>query len=716
MERCLYNWFCGSLMLFVAVFFVNSSASAQLRINEVSQGASGTKEYVELVVVGNRTCTDSCADIRGWIVDDNSGWLGAGSGQGIATGCMRFANDPNWSCVPYGSIILIYNDGDVNGSITQAPDPSDANNDNVYVIPASSNMMERHPSLPVSPSSLGFVYPSTGFVAGGSWSTMGLANTGDAIIITDPANLGQGYHSLGFGSISNSTNASIYFSTSGGARVYYLSDDQYNTVGSWVVGNVPQDESPGVPNTAANATWINGMLTQVGGTVTTDIYACVNSGNTYFFNNQNLSVTGIYNDTLAAVSGCDSVISLHLQVFQAAVQDQYLYGCDSLVYQGTTYTSSVNLTNTILSSLGCDSAISVMHIVIQNVVPVVTNSSLSGCGAVVYNGNTYTASTLVSDTTLSFAGCDSIYNNVTITIYPENPVDLNLSASGCKEVLVNGTYYYTNGVVEDTLYSVYGCDSVYRHTTVTILTSPGLLSVTPSDTTICPNRTVQLIAAGGTNISWVGFSQQDTINVTPKKTTTYTAVALANNGCIDTAYAKVTVEDFEIVLSSNEPKLIKGETLYLITSGNFPYVVNGWEPAALFTDQQSVNQVLIADVTRKYTVYGESIGAGCKDTSTVVVEVDVNPEIFFPNVFTPNGDGLNDYIFPISNKKFTMIAFEIYNRWGNLVYQWNDGDTRGWNGKYKGDPADQGVFVYYMKLALSNDELFEKKGNITLIR
>ncbi len=122
--------------LVVPLFFLGglSSVSAQhLAVNEFSRGDAGAREYIELVVAGNRTCAgDSCLDIRGWIIDDINGWCGAGAGQGIATGHMRFSNDPNWSCVPYGSIILLYNSGDVNTSIALANDPTDANNDNVY--------------------------------------------------------------------------------------------------------------------------------------------------------------------------------------------------------------------------------------------------------------------------------------------------------------------------------------------------------------------------------------------------------------------------------------------------------------------------------------------------------------------------------------------------------------------------------------------------------
>jgi gliding motility-associated-like protein len=711
------------LPAFIFSFIVSSllviGASAQgLRINEFSQGSSGAKEYIELVVVGQRTCTDSCADIREWIVDDNNGWLGAGSGQGIATGCLRFANDPNWSCVPYGSIILLYNDGDMNTSITQAPDPTDANNDNVYIVPASSIYIERNGSSPVSPSSVTYVYPSTGFIAGGGWSSMGMANTGDAVIVTSPADLTQAYHSFGYGGISGSGNADIYIATSGGQTNYYLTDDQYNNAASWIVGSAPGNETPGAPNTTANGTWINGMLTQIGGGITNDIYACIIQGGSYFFNNQNLTATGIYNDTFLTVSGCDSIIELHLQVFNPVPQQQTVYGCNSVTYQSIVYTSSTTITDTLQSYLGCDSAVNVTHIIVQSITPTVLNDDLDGCGSVVFNGNTYTASTVVTDTILSIAGCDSVYANINIQVHPQNPVSGTHTVTGCGSVQFNGQIYTANAVVNDTVHSTHGCDSVYRLVTITILETGGNIIVTPEDTAICQGKSVKLVAKGGTNIEWYQLTDKDSVVVTPDSSTTYAAIGISNDGCKDTAFSHVIVENLEVILTASGTELVEGDMLYLNTTANFPYNVTGWYPQALFWDQHAYAQTHRADVKRTYAVFAESTAAGCKDTAKVLVLVNEDEEPLLPNAFAPEGDGINDYIYPHSNKEFTIQEFIIFNRWGNQVYEWKQGDTRGWDGTYKGVPAEQGVFVYHLKVSYNayKDRIGERNGNITLLR
>src|ERR1044072_8417412 len=103
-----------STLFFVSCLLATVAAKAQLFINEISHGSSGNKDYIEFVVAGTRTCTDSTLDLRGIIVDDNAGWYGMGS---FNQGCFRFPNNSNWSAVPYGSIILVFNSDDKNPAI-----------------------------------------------------------------------------------------------------------------------------------------------------------------------------------------------------------------------------------------------------------------------------------------------------------------------------------------------------------------------------------------------------------------------------------------------------------------------------------------------------------------------------------------------------------------------------------------------------------------------
>ena len=231
---------------------------SQLIINEVSQGPSGSKEYVEFMVLGSGC--NSCVDIRGWIFDDNNGWHDSpiGTGQGIAPGCMRFSYDAQWACVPAGTMIVIYNSSDPNGSLP-ADDPTDANNDCVYIIPSNTTTLIDYNSTEPNNTSL-IDYASITFSPGGSWTTTSMNNSNDSYQIIDPNNTSAPYFSIGWG--NNDEMQDVYFSGSASGNVMYMTnsvdDDPFNSA-NWVSGDANSEQTPGAPNNAANATWIAGL-------------------------------------------------------------------------------------------------------------------------------------------------------------------------------------------------------------------------------------------------------------------------------------------------------------------------------------------------------------------------------------------------------------------------------------------------------------------------
>ena len=90
------------------------------------------------------------------------------------------------------------------------------------------------------------------------------------------------------------------------------------------------------------------------------------------------------------------------------------------------------------------------------------------------------------------------------------------------------------------------------------------------------------------------------------------------------------------------------------------------------------------------------------------------PKLFVPNAFTPGGK--NPVFIPYG--VFIDVSdylFSIYNRWGTLIFQTNDPNT-GWDGTYKGDKAQNDVYVYYIRYKNSRNKYIDKSGSVTLIR
>jgi gliding motility-associated-like protein len=107
---------------------------------------------------------------------------------------------------------------------------------------------------------------------------------------------------------------------------------------------------------------------------------------------------------------------------------------------------------------------------------------------------------------------------------------------------------------------------------------------------------------------------------------------------------------------------------------------------------------------------------GCNTTDTIVVQNDCYMNL--PNVFSPNGDGVNDYFFPRQYLTRGLISFrmDIYNRWGQVVFTTNSLDGRGWDGKFNDVPQPEGVFVYVIDAVFKDGQKEHHQGNITLLR
>lgn len=130
------------------------------------------------------------------------------------------------------------------------------------------------------------------------------------------------------------------------------------------------------------------------------------------------------------------------------------------------------------------------------------------------------------------------------------------------------------------------------------------------------------------------------------------------------------------------------------------------------TGETTPKIVIVAPGTYRATV---NIN-GCETSDTVLVANDCY--ISVPNVFTPNGDGVNDFFFPrqLLSAGMTRFDMSIYNRWGQLLFQSNTLEGRGWDGTFKGVPQPEGVYIYTIDAAFKDGQQEQHKGNVTLMR
>ncbi|MEO1714139.1 MAG: T9SS type B sorting domain-containing protein, partial [Bacteroidota bacterium] len=124
-----------------------------------------------------------------------------------------------------------------------------------------------------------------------------------------------------------------------------------------------------------------------------------------------------------------------------------------------------------------------------------------------------------------------------------------------------------------------------------------------------------------------------------------------------------------------------------------------------------------------YTIEAYDLN-GCLITAEVFIEVDKNRNVYIPNIFTPDGDGINDWFQPYTGNGVASIpSFRIYDRWGELVYFATDlpslnGETPdlAWDGTFNGRRLNSQVFVYLIEVEFEDGERLLYRGDISLMR
>lgn len=107
----------------------------------------------------------------------------------------------------------------------------------------------------------------------------------------------------------------------------------------------------------------------------------------------------------------------------------------------------------------------------------------------------------------------------------------------------------------------------------------------------------------------------------------------------------------------------------------------------------------------------------CADTTTIgPIELVFIDQVYFPLAFSPNSDGHNDYFHELGGIGVTGIYYAVYNRWGELIFETDELQSKGWDGTYKGKDCEVGVYVWRADASFVNGSHKSVSGNVTLLR
>jgi gliding motility-associated-like protein len=282
-----------------------------------------------------------------------------------------------------------------------------------------------------------------------------------------------------------------------------------------------------------------------------------------------------------------------------------------------------------------------------------------------------------------------------------------------------------------TQYVVSGTNSFGCTTTDTLLVyvaQPFRISVSANDT-ICASRneTAQLFASNAHRYEWnpsLGLNAANIPNplATPASTTTYRVVGFDEQNCFaDTAFVTVGVGYNPTVRLPPGSQVVAGTQVPmqpLLTGG--PFKRYTWLPNRDLSCNNCPNPVATINNNIRYTLEVETI-YGCTASDTAVYTVICEREqVYIPNAFSPDGDGVNDVFMVRGKGVATVKSFRVFNRFGQVVFEKqnfsaND-PTAGWNGRLNGTPASPDVYVFMAEVLCTAGAVFTYQGNVTLFR
>ena len=243
------------------------------------------------------------------------------------------------------------------------------------------------------------------------------------------------------------------------------------------------------------------------------------------------------------------------------------------------------------------------------------------------------------------------------------------------------------------------------------------LAVGPVDTTICPGGSfTPRVQSNATSYSWtpsVGLSSPTVASpliTAANFDVTYTLTATLGN-CSAQGSVSLSVLPALNISAGPYQVIIAGDQVQL--QGSAPQGTYLWSPASGLSASNVLTPVATPQTTTTYTLtVTDQQGCTGSDDVTVVVE----PYCIAPmEVFTPNGDGINDRWLITNGSCMKTAKVEIFNRYGSKVYE-SPNYSNDWDGTYKGKPLPDGTYYFVITYQLINQKSVFLKGNVAILR
>lgn len=268
------------------------------------------------------------------------------------------------------------------------------------------------------------------------------------------------------------------------------------------------------------------------------------------------------------------------------------------------------------------------------------------------------------------------------------------------DTLFWGGQSFTMPISQDFFYtSSLGCDSTV-HLNLTVQD----IQYTDIDVVLCNGETY--ILPDSTEVSTAGD---------------YVATISSQYGCDSIVTVHLTIpNETNFLMISGAEQVDLGYKIPLSLNTNFTPDSIQWTPSESVACDSCLATFVQPNVATTYTAWVID-NFGCLLTDSIKIEVIKHDEIYIPNAFSPNGDGINDFLEVFTDRDVkTILSFQVFDRWGSMVFDAKNIATNErqdiWNGLYKGKPLKPDVFVYQVLIEFLDGRTKMFAGDVTIVK
>lgn len=473
------------------------------------------------------------------------------------------------------------------------------------------------------------------------------------------------------------------------------------------------------------------------------IFLC--EGDSINLNGLNVSQAGIYTNIYNTFEGCDSTNLTEVILLDTFFTTDTLTICynESAVIFGNNETQAGNYSQSFPSMNGCDSTHQITLNVLQTAPSFDTLTICFGDSILIF-GNLETQAGDYSETNPAFNGCDST-STITLEVLDALSVNFQTQPScenetnGFAQAIISGGLPPYQYIWESTLQNTdtlsnlepgdygftviddFGCQTESSFTIVS--SSEADIEIETQDETCFGNEDGILnIIAANPNIQYSlngqTFSPQTTFeNLSPGN---YTLNILDQNNCENELNFTIVQAIERVAALPPDTTICLGDSLSIISQVNALNITYEWTPQIGLSCSDCPRPTAQPLETTLYqlNIFDEN---GCQASDEILIQVQPKRNVYIPNVFSPNDDGLNDKFFPFAGANVALIRdFKIFDRWGELVFEnqnFQPNDARfGWDGFFQGRRMNPAVFVWFVEVEFLDGEVAIFKGDVVLTR